>query len=306
MLVSVIVTSYNHARYLAQALDSALNQSYAAIEVIAVDDGSSDGSQDVIARYGTAVRAVFKANGGHASALNAGFAVSRGDLVCPLDSDDLFAKDKVARVVEAAKQQPEALLILHRLQTIDAKGDTHGAAWPRKVSGGNIGELIVHSGGWWPRPTTSGLVFARRYLSRVLPMPIGPRIWPDTYLAPPAALLAPVIGLPATLGFYRSHGENTILKYFPTPRTREERKEIARRRVEQHVMEHRLLVECMHRLQDRPPTITLDRHPEYQRFARQAYGEVSLTRVLSVIAQCRTMSTAMKFTELAKIAVHRG
>ena len=87
-LVSVVINNYNYARYLAQAIDSALGQTYPGTEVVVVDDGSSDGSRDVIAAYGTRVVPVLKENGGQASAFNAGFAASRGDVVLFLDADD--------------------------------------------------------------------------------------------------------------------------------------------------------------------------------------------------------------------------
>src|SRR5512135_3658615 len=103
MLVSVIITSYNYGRFLREAIDSALNQSYPATEVVVVDDGSEDDSRDIIESYGKAVVTVFKKNGGHSSAINAGFAACHGDIICPLDSDDAFTADKVACVVDAWK-----------------------------------------------------------------------------------------------------------------------------------------------------------------------------------------------------------
>src|SRR5688572_29854944 len=90
-LVSVIVNNYNYGRFLAQAIDSALSQDYPRLEVIVVDDGSTDDSREIIARYGSKISPVLKANGGQASAFNAGFNASRGDVVIFLDSDDQLA-----------------------------------------------------------------------------------------------------------------------------------------------------------------------------------------------------------------------
>src|ERR1700719_288784 len=87
-LVSIIIPNYNYARYLRIAIDSALAQTYAPVEVIVVDDGSTDNSREVIESYGDRITPIIKTNGGHGSALNAGYAASRGEIVIFLDADD--------------------------------------------------------------------------------------------------------------------------------------------------------------------------------------------------------------------------
>src|SRR5450631_2550416 len=86
-LVSVLINNYNYREYLAQAIDSALSQDYDPIEIIVVDDGSTDDSRSIIARYGTKIRTVFQNNSGQASAFNAGINAAQGDILCFLDSD---------------------------------------------------------------------------------------------------------------------------------------------------------------------------------------------------------------------------
>ncbi len=77
--VSIIIANYNYARFLNRAIDSALSQNHANVEVIVVDDASTDGSAEVISSYGARIKACLrKANGGHAAAFNTGFAESRG------------------------------------------------------------------------------------------------------------------------------------------------------------------------------------------------------------------------------------
>jgi glycosyltransferase involved in cell wall biosynthesis len=87
-LVSVIISSYNYQQYVAHAINSVLEQSYQSIEIIVVDDGSSDGSPQIIKEYREKITPIVKSNGGQASALNAGFLVSHGDIICFLASDD--------------------------------------------------------------------------------------------------------------------------------------------------------------------------------------------------------------------------
>src|SRR5687768_5034795 len=89
-LVSVVINNYNYGRYLGPAIDSALQQSYPCVEVIVVDDGSTDHSRAVIAGYGHRIIPIYKANGGQASALNAGYEESQGEIVIFLDADDLL------------------------------------------------------------------------------------------------------------------------------------------------------------------------------------------------------------------------
>jgi glycosyltransferase involved in cell wall biosynthesis len=95
-MVSVIVPVYNGARYLSDALASVLEQEYRPLEIIAVDDGSTDGSAAVIARFGDAVRYCHQDNRGTGAARNRGVELARGDLLAFLDQDDVWEDGKLA------------------------------------------------------------------------------------------------------------------------------------------------------------------------------------------------------------------
>ena len=97
--VSVVIPTYNYGRFLATAIDSALAQTYTPMEVIVVDDGSTDDTAAVVARYGDRIRVLRKPNGGLSSARNAGIALARGDLVALLDADDRWLPEKLERQV---------------------------------------------------------------------------------------------------------------------------------------------------------------------------------------------------------------
>ena len=102
-LVSIVVINHNYEAFLATAIDSALAQSHGNIEVIVVDDGSADGSGAIIAGYGGRIRAVMQVNGGHSSAVNAGFAQASGAYVLFLDADDLLLESCMARALAAIR-----------------------------------------------------------------------------------------------------------------------------------------------------------------------------------------------------------
>jgi glycosyltransferase involved in cell wall biosynthesis len=213
-LASIIVTSYNHGRFLGEAIESALTQSYRDVEVIVVDDGSTDGSRDVIAGYGGEVQALWKPNGGQASAFNAGFAGSRGEVILFLDSDDVLLPTAVERALEAF-DRPDVAKVHWPLWTIDQRGARTGGLTPaHELAEGDLQHEFVERGldqhDW---PPTSGNAWARRFVERVLPMPADDfRTCPDIYLGMLARLYGLVrrIGEPQSL--YRLHDENNLGK----------------------------------------------------------------------------------------------
>lgn len=99
--LSIIIRNYNYGRFLRDAIDSALAQTYPLTEVVIVDDGSTDDSRNILAAYGARCRVILKENGGEASAANAGFAASTGDIVLFLDSDDVLAPEAGAIIAAA-------------------------------------------------------------------------------------------------------------------------------------------------------------------------------------------------------------
>lgn len=94
--VSIVIPVYNGGNYLAEAIDSALRQTYSNLEIIVVDDGSVDGSTEVIARsFGDKIRYFKKENGGSSSALNYGINQMQGEWFSWLSHDDLYYPEKI-------------------------------------------------------------------------------------------------------------------------------------------------------------------------------------------------------------------
>lgn len=98
-LVSAIIPTYNRAHIVCESVESALQQTYANVEVIVVDDGSTDGTAERLRPYGDRIRFVAQANAGPAAARNRGIAMARGEMIAFLDSDDLWLPSKIERQV---------------------------------------------------------------------------------------------------------------------------------------------------------------------------------------------------------------
>lgn len=216
LFVSIVITNYNYARFLADAIDSALNQSYQNVEVIVVDDGSTDASREIITGYRQRIIPVFKENGGQASAFNAGFRLSRGDAIVFLDADDVLLHDTVERVVDVFRDHPEIARVQYRMEVIGANGNRTGMTVPSSYLPlpntdlrQDLSNLINYSS-WSP---TSGNAFAAWTLRDILPMPEAPfRICADYYLSRVNALLGPIRSLDEIGAYYRYHGDNRFFR----------------------------------------------------------------------------------------------
>lgn len=121
-LVSVVVPTYNRAQLLPRALQSALSQTHASLEIIVVDDGSTDSTREVVGRIADAdsrVRYVHQANQGLAGARNTGIATAQGDYVTFLDSDDELCPDHVALRAEYLDENPATMMVHGGLEVVN-------------------------------------------------------------------------------------------------------------------------------------------------------------------------------------------
>ncbi len=123
-LISVVIASYNYASYLPFAMGSALTQTYKNIEVIVVDDGSTDDTQQVMERYMTNPRVCYirQANAGQPKTKNRGIAKSRGEFVAFLDADDIWLPDKLERQM-LLFEDPQVGVVYCRRTWMDSQGD---------------------------------------------------------------------------------------------------------------------------------------------------------------------------------------
>lgn len=110
--VSVIVPVFNRPHYVREAIESALGQDCpGGLEVVVVDDGSTDGTPDVLRAFGGAIRVVRQDNAGPAHARNRGFREARGELLALLDSDDIWLPGKLRAQVAALDAEPDSCLV---------------------------------------------------------------------------------------------------------------------------------------------------------------------------------------------------
>ena len=205
MRASILINNYNYAAYLGEAIDSALAQDWDDVEVIVVDDGSTDGSAAVLDAYEDRVVVVRKPNGGQASAFNAGFEHATGSIVFLLDADDLFLPGKVRAVLEALEEARELEWCFHPLAYQGGEGPEQRGAT------GVVDARATMRQGRAPgvlASATTGLAFRRTLLDEILPMPEAIRITADNYLKAVALSLAPGRVLDERLAVQRIHGAN--------------------------------------------------------------------------------------------------
>jgi len=205
-LISVIITCYNYARYIGGAIECALAQTYAFKEVIVVNDGSTDDSPRVIARYSDHVRVVDQTNQGAAAAYNRGFAESTGELIVLLDADDRLHPDALARA--AAEWSPRCAKIQWDLGIIDDRGRDLGRRFCNFDESYDVTRVreSFSSTGTYRWPVSAGNAYSRWWVSKVFPLDADQ--WPDGTLNTIAPVYGDVVTIASVLGHYRIHGSN--------------------------------------------------------------------------------------------------
>jgi glycosyltransferase involved in cell wall biosynthesis len=194
---TVLIDTYNYGEYIEEAVSSALAQDFTAEqrEILVVDDGSTDDTQERLRKFGEAIRYLRKANGGQAS----------------------------ARVYEEFERHPSAGMVYHRVHLWNGTDEVSGDTYLIPVSGRipeNRRALLQY-----PMMATSCLAFRREALQKLLPVPESLRFQADAYLTALVIFVAPVAAVPEFLGKYRLHEANL----FQTNTERVSRSQVERR-----------------------------------------------------------------------------
>ena len=121
-LVSVIIATYNRDLFLTQAIESAQNQTINNIEIIVVDDGSTDSTPQILVPFSDYIRVVRQSNQGRSAARNAGVSHARGDIIAFLDSDDIWVPDKLEKQLSVFSERPEVGLVHTLTDVVDGNG----------------------------------------------------------------------------------------------------------------------------------------------------------------------------------------
>ena len=209
--VTALVDTYNHESFIEEALRSVLQQDFPSseMEILVVDDGSTDRTPELVRKFGPRVRLLRKANGGQASAFNLGIAEAQGEVVAFLDGDDWWAPNKIKRVVQVFASQPEVGIVGHSITELLFDGrqriervreDTRFQA--NSPKGARIFRTRKNFLG------TSRMAIRTPLLKRILPVPASLVIQADEYLFTMAAVLSQAVVLSEPLTFYRHHSAN--------------------------------------------------------------------------------------------------
>ncbi|WP_181708507.1 glycosyltransferase family 2 protein [Chthonobacter rhizosphaerae] len=225
--ISIIIDTYNYLRFLPDAVASVRAQTSPADQVIVVDDGSTDGTDQWLATEGDLI-AIIKKNGGQASAFNAGTAAATSDVVIFLDADDRLLPDALRHIRAAWTERTTHLQF--GLELIDAHGRPCGVYPETRWRSGGDGLPRLLADGQVLFMPTSGNAFSRAALKAVMPIPEERwRISADLHLVTMMLALGPVDHCNAVLGQYRVHGRN--LWYGPFAREPAHRPALLKARV---------------------------------------------------------------------------
>lgn len=219
--VSVIIPAYNHGRFIGEAVRSVLQQTLADLELVVVDDGSSDDTLAVVeAIRDPRLRVMTQPNGGTHAAINTGLGLARAPLLAILNSDDAYDSERLAQAVAVLDREADVALVGSHIQVIDAAGTPiavkHGwtdlEPWPLEQPGRSLrsesdpqAPLLTEN--YWS--TSSNFVFRREHLAQI--GAIRPlRYVHDWDFALRLSALGRLVLLPRPLLRYRVHEYNTI------------------------------------------------------------------------------------------------
>jgi glycosyltransferase involved in cell wall biosynthesis len=214
MQLSVLIDTYNHQPLIESAIHSVLLQDFppSQREIIVVDDGSTDGTAEIVRQYAPQVRLITKKNGGQASAFNAGIPECRGQVIVFLDGDDWWAPRKLRRIAHLFAEDHALGMIGHAfIESFDnglRKTVLPGARARLQVNDVSAAAFFRLSRCYFG---TSRLALRANLARQILPVPEALVFEADEYLFTMAAALAPLLVLPEPLTYYRVHAGSLFL-----------------------------------------------------------------------------------------------
>ena len=211
-IVSALIDTYNQEHFIEQAIVSVLEQglSPSELEIVVVDDGSTDNTASVVTKFAPRIRYIHKKNGGQASAFNAAIPETNAPIVAFLDADDWWAKGKLRAVLDAFEQNPGIAAVGHGYFEVRDDSSRTEPVVPQKTYSLNLANAeaarVARSGCAFL--STSKLAIRRHALDRIGPIPEQFIFCADSILMALALALGGAIVLDQPLGFYRLHRGN--------------------------------------------------------------------------------------------------
>jgi glycosyltransferase involved in cell wall biosynthesis len=210
-LITALIDTYNHELFIEDAINSVLSQDFSRseIEILVVDDGSTDKTPEIVRKFAPLVRLIRKANGGQASAFNAGISQSCGTIVAFLDGDDWWAPGKLAAVAQVFATDVSVGLVGHGITEVYPSGHQR-IEIPRQVCRFRLASIEAAKTFRLSRGFlgTSRMAYRKEILSRIGQVPETLKFEADEYLFTLAGLFSEVMILPKSLTFYRLHDSN--------------------------------------------------------------------------------------------------
>jgi glycosyltransferase involved in cell wall biosynthesis len=205
---SIVIANYNYGHFVSRAIESALAVDWPNVEVVVIDDGSTDNSREVIESYRDRISAIFQENAGQRSANNVAYAATTGDLIIFLDADDVLAPELAQEV--AAVWRPGVSKVQVLMRHVDENEHPLGSVIPR-LTGPPSPEQIRR---WattmleYPSPPGSGNIYSRTFLNKLFPIDESRDTSTDSTCIAMAPFLGDVITIARPMVLYRIHGGN--------------------------------------------------------------------------------------------------
>ena len=206
---SVLIVNHNYGGYLADAIDSALGQTWPHVQVVVVDDGSTDESALMMQTYGDAIQTVYKENGGQASGVNAGFPLLTAETVIFLDSDDMLEPDAIEKTI-GCFAEPDVVKVAWPFTIIDRNGNPTGEIKFRRLASGDYRKRACEIGPASHHTSShSGNIWRKSFLDQIMPVDeVEFRNVVDSYFFTMAPFFGSFRAMDEPLTRYRIHGSN--------------------------------------------------------------------------------------------------
>jgi glycosyltransferase involved in cell wall biosynthesis len=212
MKATVLIDTFNHERFIERAITSVLEQDMPLddIEILVVDDGSTDRTPEIVRRFEPRIRLLRKANGGQASAFNLGFAQARGEIVATLDGDDWWTPEKLRRVLQTMEENPDVGIVGHGFYEEHSDGRPEGLILPGRsyrldLSSRGNAKLFRHLAAFFG---TSRMTIRKWVLDQIFPLPEELTLEADEYMFTLAPAIASAIILNEPMCHYGLHSGN--------------------------------------------------------------------------------------------------